>query len=135
MRHSMAARLLLAFVVAMPGAALAQAYLQQAMPEANLAVPAAPVVRLLFSEVPDPARSSIAVTGPAGNVQAGQLGADSTQTQALILPLIGAMPDGRYVVRWTAVAAAGRTTGGSYAFVVDGREMTRDVMEETHGRP
>lgn len=134
MRHSMAARLLLALVVAAPGTALAEARLEQAMPEAELTVPAAPAVRLLFSEVPSPARSRIVVTGPDGEVQAGQIGADSTETRALVLPLIGAMPDGRYVVRWTAATAPGRATEGSYAFVVDGRERIKDPMEDTHGR-
>jgi methionine-rich copper-binding protein CopC len=99
------------------GPALAHASLVKANPTpSGMAMQMPTALTLTFSEAPELAFTRVAVRGPGGALQTGQLSADSNP-DTIIVPLPANLPEGKYTVDWTAVADDGHKTTGSYSFV------------------
>jgi copper transport protein len=113
-----ACALLLASV---PGRAAAHAHLRSSSPAAGATLDAGVrEVRLRFSEVVEPAFTSVTLTGPDGGVlSAPPLGfpPDGGGREA-VLTLAQPLTPGRWTVAWRAAAADGHVSRGSFAFTV-----------------
>ena len=98
----------------------AHAHLRRSTPRAGASLAAPPtVIDLWFTEAPELALSGVTLSDSAGTpVALGALGADPHDRLAVHVPIIGAMPAGRYTVRWHAVASDGHPSGGSFTFAI-----------------
>lgn len=101
--------------------ALAHAELAMAVPAAEAAVtaPLPTELRLSFTEELELAFTRVSVTGADGQALAlGTLTLDEADTRTLIVPLATPLPAGTVTVEWTAVAADGHKSKGSYILTV-----------------
>ncbi len=103
----------------LPGAALAHAQLDQAVPPVGSTVAAAPAeLQLRFDEAIEPRFSKVTVTDAAGaSVAGGAPHADPADPARLLVP-VGALAAGTYTVTWQAVSVDTHRTQGSYRFTV-----------------
>ncbi|MBV6307239.1 copper homeostasis periplasmic binding protein CopC [Candidimonas humi] len=100
-------------------AAFAHAHLKSQVPAADSVAAAAPkTIELHFSEGVEPAFTGISMQGPGAAVKLGKPAVDAHDKAVLRVPVQGAMPAGRYVVNWHAVAVDGHKTKGQYSFSV-----------------
>jgi methionine-rich copper-binding protein CopC len=101
------------------GAAEAHAFLRSASPRVGAQLAAAPrALRLSFSEPVEAGLSRITVSGPPGFSGAGAVRAAADDPAALVAPLPGAMPTGRYLVQWRVISADSHPTQGRFQFEV-----------------
>jgi hypothetical protein len=102
-----------------PAAALAHAFLNQAVPPVGGTVPASPKeIRLTFSEGIEPRFSGIDLaTGDGRAVATGAAAVDPGNDKQLVLALPPLAP-GRYRVRWHVVSVDTHRTEGEYSFAV-----------------
>lgn len=101
--------------------ALAHAELAMAVPaaEATVAPPLPTELRLSFTEELELAFTKVTVTGADGAaVAVGPLALDPADARLLIVPLAAPLPAGTVTVEWTAVAADGHKSKGSYTLTV-----------------
>lgn len=99
----------------------AHAELLLAVPAAGSTVtlPAPTELRLSFSEELELAFTKVSITGPDGQkVAIGQLSLDPADASILVVPLAGGLAAGVMTVDWTAVAADGHKSKGSYSLTV-----------------
>jgi len=103
------------------GPAFAHAHLLSEVPAAEDATAAAtapvgPVTefRLSFSEGLNLAFSKAKVTDAAGKAVEGSAALDPKDGKVLVVTFKSALPAGEYTVDWTAVAADGHKTAGTY---------------------
>ena len=120
LRTTLAAALILGLpLVSSP--ALAHAELVSAVPaaEATVSAPLPTELRLTFSEPIELAFTKVSVKGSDGQALAlGALALDAADAKTLIVPLAAALPAGSVTVEWTAVAADGHKSKGSYTLGV-----------------
>ena len=132
-RTMMRTRLLRFGIIAMPlllGAwTLFHIELVGSLPRADQVLPAAPQeVWLKFSTMPDTARSTFSIRGPAGGVDLGEVlmdaEADSTVLKAVVE---GEMPPGAHTVSWVAAPMEDHAVRGRFSFTIgsDGSEEGR----------
>jgi len=72
---------------------------------------------LEFTAVPDAARSSFSVRGPAGHVALDSIRAGA-KPEVLTAAVIGPMPAGTYTVSWVGAPLGDHTVRGRFAFRV-----------------
>ncbi|MEO8226482.1 MAG: copper resistance protein CopC [Gemmatimonadota bacterium] len=122
--HRAAARVLvvlLTVTVAGARAALAHPRLLHTRPTAGSTVAAADAteLRLTFNEAPEPAPSTVRLTGPSGQVvPLGALRAASGDPNSLVTELPARLPPGQYTVAWHVAGDDGHMVAGSFAFVI-----------------
>ncbi|MBP0589598.1 copper resistance protein CopC [Paraburkholderia sp. LEh10] len=105
-------------LTAAPLAALAHVFPQKQEPGAGTTVEAPAKVTITFDGPLEPAFSSLTVTNASGTqVNTAKSGIDAHQpnVESVALP---ALPAGKYIVHWVAVAPDGHRTHGDYAFNV-----------------
>src|SRR5258708_689535 len=112
--------LVLAFALARPTPSAAHAGLRLSDPIEGVALGDSPsVVRLSFSEAPEPSLSSVQVFDPNGgahHVGSARLAPDDPMS---LLVNVRPLERGVYIVRWRTVSAAdGHASAGAYAFGV-----------------
>jgi copper resistance protein C len=102
-----------------PAAALAHAFLNEAIPAVGGTVTASPKeIRLTFSEGIEPRFSGIDLATADGRTVATEAAAvDPANDKQLVLVLPPLAP-GRYRVRWHVVSVDTHRTEGQYSFVV-----------------
>ena len=112
------ALLLTALALAVP--AHAHGVLKASTPTAGAHIAAAPTsIQLVFTERPDPALTSIHLTGPSGEtVTLGSLIAAPDARFAVSAPITGALTSGVYTVRWQMAGSDGHPVTGSYRFTL-----------------
>jgi methionine-rich copper-binding protein CopC len=101
--------------------ALAHAHLREAVPAADstISAPLPTELKIGFTEAIELAFTQVVVTGEDGTaVPLGPLALAPDDPQTLIVPLAGPLPAGTVTVEWTAVAADGHKSNGSYTLVV-----------------
>ena len=108
----------LAAVALCPGAAAAHAGLEASTPANGARLDTGPaVVRLAFTERPDPALSRVEVYDPTGAKLAGQPAPGPGG--ALVVPITGRLGPGTYTVSWQVTSAVdGHPTAGVVVFGV-----------------
>ena len=98
--------------------ALAHVQPKQQTPAAGATVASPPAVSITFDGKLEPAFSTLTLTDSNGKaVQIGKAHVDEARPQVLSVPL-PALPSGRYIVHWAAVAEDGHRTHGDYTFSV-----------------
>lgn len=119
--HAMAAALTggLALAVALVMPAMARADLQSSKPAAQAVLPVSPSeVVLTFSAPVEPAFSFVAVLDGTGRrIDVGHVERDAKKATVVHVPLF-AKGEGACQVNWRMVGTDGRTTNGSFSFVV-----------------
>jgi copper resistance protein C len=100
------------------GQAFAHAKLVSATPAENqMAMPPPTELRLKFSEAIEPKFTKVKVTGPDGKViKTGTVRLDTADRTTVIVPLTGALHDGKYTVEWQAVSADSHKVKRTYSF-------------------
>ena len=113
-------RYLLAVIalLALPGAALAHAMLDRAMPPVGSTVASSPKeIVLSFTEPVEPAFSSIEVRSEAGAaMQDGKASVGAKRTQLRVA--LKALPPGSYTVIWRVLSVDTHRTQGDFTFHV-----------------
>lgn len=100
---------------------LAHAELVAAVPaaEATVTAPLPTELRLSFTEELELAFTRLTVTAADGRaVELGTLALDPADARTLIVPLAAPLPTGTVTVEWTAVAADGHKSKGSYTLTI-----------------
>ncbi|MDQ2952891.1 MAG: copper resistance protein CopC [Chloroflexota bacterium] len=102
------------------GIALAHANYVKSNPASDARLATSPsVVRVTFSEPPDPAGSDIAVLDTLGKRLDGAKVALATDEGNTIVVAVPSLPEGGYLVSWTARSAVdGHETKGAFAFAI-----------------
>lgn len=112
--------LIVAFVIVRPTASAAHAGLRLSDPIEGVTLGDSPsIIRLSFSEAPEPALSSVRVLDPSGG--AHQLGSARRAPDDVLSLLVNVRPleRGVYIVSWRTVSAQdGHVSTGAYAFGV-----------------
>ena len=119
-RAWLAAALICAALLTRPALAWAHAHLTKASPAAASVVTTSPtVIRLWFSEAPELSLTKVVLTDSAGAViTVGNAVRDSAGALVARIPILAALPSGRYTVSWSTAAADGHPSKGHYAFTV-----------------
>jgi methionine-rich copper-binding protein CopC len=101
-------------------AAVAHAFLNQAVPPVGGTVAASPPeIRLYFSEAIEPRFSGIELTSLDGRpVKTGPSTVDPRDQMQLVLPVEPALPSGRYKVTWHVVSVDTHPTQGDFTFEI-----------------
>jgi copper resistance protein C len=113
-------RLALALVASLfSSAAFAHAHLLSQSPLANESVATPSQLTLSFSEGLEAGLSGVFVkTSDGAPVRTATASLDPNTDETLIVPLIGKLSPGEYVVEWRALSKDGHLTKGSYQFRV-----------------
>jgi len=99
-------------------AAVAHAFLSQAVPPVGGVVAAAQEIRITFTEGIEPAFSGAELADAAGQpIRAGPAIVDPGNNTQLVLPLPPLVP-GRYKVSWHVVSVDTHRTEGQYGFEI-----------------
>jgi hypothetical protein len=110
----------LAAVVAMniETGAEAHAFLDNATPKVGAVVNVAPkAIRIQYTQPIEPAFSHIRLfAGDGKPVNTGPAATDPSDQTQLIAPIIGALPPGRYEVRWDVLSVDTHRTNGHFPF-------------------
>lgn len=114
------ALLLLAATLVLPATAWAHAHLRKSEPSANARLTAAPrFLRFWFSEAPELSLTTVTLLDAAGKAVAlSTPDRDADGALAVRVAVTGAMPAGRYTVRWRTAAADGHPSSGTFAFTL-----------------
>ena len=101
-------------------AAVAHAFLNQAVPPVGGTVAASPPeIRLYFSEAIEPRFSGIELTSLDGRpVKTGPSTVDPRDQMQFVLPVEPALPSGRYKVTWHVVSVDTHPTQGDFTFEI-----------------
>jgi methionine-rich copper-binding protein CopC len=101
-------------------AAVAHAFLNQAVPPVGGTVAASPPeIRLYFSEAIEPRFSEIELTSLDGRpVKTGPSTVDPRDQMQFVLPVEPALPSGRYKVTWHVVSVDTHPTQGDFTFEI-----------------
>jgi hypothetical protein len=101
-------------------AAVAHAFLNQAVPPVGGTVAASPPeIRLYFSEAIEPRFSGIELTSLDGlPVKTGPSTVDPRDQMQFVLPVEPALPSGRYKVTWHVVSVDTHPTQGDFTFEI-----------------
>ena len=101
-------------------AAVAQAFLNQAVPPVGGTVSASPPeIRLYFSEAIEPRFSGIELTSLDGRpVKTGPSTVDPRDQMQFVLPVEPALPSGRYKITWHVVSVDTHPTQGDFTFEI-----------------
>jgi methionine-rich copper-binding protein CopC len=101
-------------------AAVAHAFLNQAIPPVGGTVAASPPeIRLYFSEAIEPRFSGIELTSLDGRpVKTGPSTVDPRDQMQFVLPVEPALPSGRYKVTWHVVSVDTHPTQGDFTFEI-----------------
>jgi copper resistance protein C len=115
----MIARLIFAFVLSMPGAAFAHAFLDHAEPAVGSDIIQPPgEVKIWFTQTLEPAFSSIQVFDSNGNqVDSKDSHLDASDGKLLIVSLPPISP-GEYTVIWSVVSTDTHHTHGDFKFTL-----------------
>jgi methionine-rich copper-binding protein CopC len=100
------------------GQASAHARLIKADPKGGTTVAPPSALHLQFSERIVPAKSSVALTGPAGAVRTGPVMVDAKTKHLVTVSLPGPLAPGAYKVKWTMTTEDTHTMQESYSFQV-----------------
>jgi len=100
-----------------PGAQ-AHAFLDNATPKVGAVVTVAPkAIRMQFTQPIEPAFSHIRLFAQDGKpVDTGPAATDPSDQTQLIAPIVGAVPPGRYEVRWDVLSVDTHRTNGHFPF-------------------
>jgi copper resistance protein C len=109
-----------ALAVGLVGQAWSHAHLLTAVPSGDSTVTKSPAeLDLRFSEGLELAFTGLTLTASGGAaVATGPARLSRSDATLLIVPLVGDLAPGRYLVEWHALSADGHKTRGSYAFSV-----------------
>jgi copper resistance protein C len=101
-------------------AAVAHAFLNQAVPPVGGTVAASPPeIRLNFSEAIEPRFSGVELTSLDGRpVKTGPSTVDPRDQMQFVLPVEPALPSGRYKVTWHVVSVDTHPTQGDFTFEI-----------------
>ena len=112
--------LVLAFALVLPPSSAAHAGLRLSDPLEGVALGDSPtVVRLSFSEAPEPSLSSVRVVDPNGGAHHIGLARRAPDDPLSLLINVRPLERGVYIVSWRTVSAVdGHTSAGAYAFGV-----------------
>ena len=104
----------------MGGVALAHANYVKSNPASDARLAKSPTeVRVTFSETPDPAGSDLAVLDTAGKRLSAPTVAAATDEANTLIVSVPALPEGGYLVSWTARSAVdGHETKGAFGFAI-----------------
>ena len=102
------------------GVALAHANYVKSNPASDARLAKSPTeVRVTFSETPDPAGSDLAVLDTAGKRLSAPTVAAATDEANTLIVSVPALPEGGYLVSWTARSAVdGHETKGAFGFAI-----------------
>ena len=119
-RAWLAAALICAALLTRPALAWAHAHLTKASPAAAAVVTTSPTaIRLWFSEAPELSLTKVVLTDSSGAVMTvGSAEHDSAGALVARIPVLAALPSGRYTVSWSTAAADGHPSKGHYSFTV-----------------
>jgi Uncharacterized protein, homolog of Cu resistance protein CopC len=114
------ALLLFAATLALPATAWAHAHLRKSEPSASARLTAAPrFLRFWFSEAPELSLTTVTLLDAAGKAVALSVPErDADGALAVRVSIAGALPAGRYTVRWRTAAADGHPSSGTFAFTL-----------------
>jgi methionine-rich copper-binding protein CopC len=73
-------------------------------------------LRVFFDVLPDPSKSELTLTGPAGAIQLE--GLHTMGEDDLMIRIVGRLPDGEYTARWRATGTDGSTSEGEWKFTL-----------------
>ena len=101
-----------------PSTAVVHGALKSSVPVAGARLSAAPrELRLVFTEVPELAFTSIRLTGPDGTpVALAPLGTATDSRRAVIAAIRGGLVAGKYTVLWKVAGADGHPVEGRFSF-------------------
>ena len=106
-------------ITGLAGAGVAERHMRmtKSKPEADSVVPTSPaVIQAWFNEAPELAVSRIAVEGPEGSIDLGDLRAGEEFSLVTEVP-VGLGP-GSYTVNWRAAGDDGHVVRGEFSFTV-----------------
>jgi len=107
----------LLLALSLPISLAAHMKLSRTLPGADATLSSPPeTVQLWFTQAPDPAVSRVAVTGPTGSVELGEVQVVEEKSISVRVP--AGVPDGRYVVSWQAAGDDGHIQKGAFAFTL-----------------
>ena len=117
-RHLVVAALAASIAMGMEPGAQAHAFLDNATPRVGAVVKVPPnTIRIQFTQPIEPAFSHIRLFAPDGKpVNTGPAATDPSDQTQLIAPIIGALPPGRYEVRWDVLSVDTHRTNGHFPF-------------------
>jgi len=100
--------------------ALAHAHLKTETPAADSTLSVSPTeLSLGFSEGIEPNFSKITLTDASQKaVKTGKMALAANDNTQAVLPLIGVLSAGKYIVSWNVVSVDGHKTHGQYSFTV-----------------
>jgi putative copper export protein/methionine-rich copper-binding protein CopC len=111
--------LVLTLLVILPAPGLAHGALQRAAPGDGDHLSTAPrELRLTFTEDVELAFARLALTGPSGAVELGELRVAPDSTRVLVGQIRGLLVAGTYTVQWQVAGDDGHPVRGSYSFTV-----------------
>jgi methionine-rich copper-binding protein CopC len=112
------AALAAAIAMSLEPGAQAHAFLDKATPKVGAVVTVAPkAIRMQFTQPIEPAFSHIRLFAQDGKpVDTGPASVDSSDPTQLIAPIVGALPPGRYEVRWDVLSVDTHRTNGHFPF-------------------
>jgi copper transport protein len=129
---------LLVVLLAFPGSASAHAIPVDSDPPSGSVAPTAPtIVKITFSESPDPGFSHIEVFDASGRrVDQGDSRLDPNDTGSLIVSLSAPLPDGIYTAAWRALSNVdGHVTQGAFSFGVGNVAAPAATAQPAAGTP
>jgi methionine-rich copper-binding protein CopC len=106
-------------IIGLAGAGVAERHMRmtKSKPEADTAVPTAPsAIQAWFSQEPELAVSRMAVEGPDGSVELGDLRAG--EEFSLVSDVPASLRPGNYTVSWRTAGDDGHVVRGEFAFTV-----------------
>lgn len=106
-------------IIGLAGAGVAERHMRltKSKPEADQVVSTSPsVIQAWFSEAPELAVSRLAVEGPEGAVELGDLRAG--EENSLVSDVAAVLGPGSYTVRWRTAGDDGHVVRGDFSFTV-----------------
>jgi methionine-rich copper-binding protein CopC len=108
-----------ALIIGLAGAGVAERHMRmtKSKPEADTVVPTSPaVIQAWFNQAPELALSRLAVEGPDGSVELGDVRAG--EEFSLISDVPASLRPGSYTVRWRTAGDDGHVVRGDFSFTV-----------------
>lgn len=131
-----AAAALIGVTLAIPAVLWAHAELTRSTPSKNSRLDKAPrEIRLWFSEAPEIRLTTVTVADSAGRAVPLVKPVPGDSKLAIVVPILGGLSAGRYIVKWSTVAADGHPSSGSFSFTVLGRAVPVAEPVESLARP
>ncbi|MDQ6717733.1 MAG: copper resistance protein CopC, partial [Gemmatimonadota bacterium] len=111
-------RIVCAAALMIPAALLAHARLTHSTPADRAKLKEPPkIITLEFSEAPEIALTTIALTGPGGvSIALGPVAQPATAARSATSEIVGVLAPGAYRVSWTTAASDGHPSKGTFTF-------------------